>query len=93
MPKEIVTLEDLAKFKSELLLGIKEILDTRQDPDTPKYLRTSDVRKILGLSASTIQSLRNNGKLPFVKVQGTIYYKPGDNNELFSSMGNKGINS
>jgi len=85
MAKEIITLEDLIKFKQELLLGIKEILKEKQSNSFKKYLRTSDVIKILGISASSVQTLRNKGILPFTKIQGTIYYKFEDIEELFNS--------
>jgi hypothetical protein len=85
MSKEIITVEDLIKFKHELLSEIKEILGDKHGNSFPKYLKTSDIKKILGLSSSSIQTLRNKGILPFTKIRGTIYYELKDIEKLFAA--------
>ena len=73
MPAHIVTTEDLMIFKQELLDELKEVL--AQSTSQPKrYLRSSEVRKMLTLSPGTLQNLRINGTLPYSKVGGVIFY-------------------
>lgn len=75
MIANVITLEDLEKLKREILDEIQNLFFSRQ-PVTPvrKWLRSTELRKILGLSPGTLQNLRLNGTLPFSKVQGVIYY-------------------
>lgn len=46
--------------------------------DFPELLRTSDVKHLLKVGESTLVGLRNNGKLPFTMVGGSIYYLKKD---------------
>jgi len=62
---QLVTVGDLEDFKTDLLLAIKHLL-------------TYEVKKLLGISEGTLQSLRNNGTLPFSKVGNIIYYSQED---------------
>ncbi len=80
MPAQIITPEDLQAFKQELLGEIKKILRT-QSPGTTgsrKWLKSGEVRRLLGISPGTLQNLRLNGTLPFSKVGGVIYYNEDD---------------
>lgn len=75
MPAHIVTTEDLMDFKRELLEEIKAIV--REDAAKAKakhWLRSAEVRKMLGVSPGTLQNLRINGTLPYSKVGGIVYY-------------------
>ncbi len=74
MAVEIITKEDLKNFKSELVQELKELFSAA--PDTQKqWLKSPEVRKLLGISAGTLQHLRVIGTLPYTKIGGTIYYK------------------
>ena len=73
MPAHIVTTEDLIVFKEELLDEIKAIFAQRNQPPK-RYLRSAEVRKLLGISPGTLQNLRINGTIPFSKVGGVLYY-------------------
>ena len=59
---------------------IRQILSTTERNQV-EYLRSSDVMKMLNVSASTLQNLRNSG-LPYSKVNGTCFYKYSDLIEL-----------
>jgi hypothetical protein len=74
MSVKILTLEDLEKFKRELLDEIESLLKNSNDPSPRKWLRSPDVRRLLSISPGTLQNLRVNGTLPFTKIGGTIYY-------------------
>lgn len=81
MPVEIITREDLANFKKELLQDLKTII-SESKPQEKKWIKGADVRKIMSISYGTLQTLRINGTLPFTKVGGIIYYKLTDIEKL-----------
>ncbi len=59
MSVEVVTREDLQAFRLELINDIKELL--LPQPDTSKkWLRSTEVRKQLSISAGTLQKLPGN---------------------------------
>jgi hypothetical protein len=77
MAAQIITTEDLYIFKQELLQELKDIivnLPTQQK----KWLKSPEVRKMLGISPGTLQNLRINGTLPYTKVGGVVYYAYDD---------------
>lgn len=81
MAVEILTKEDLYSFKEELLTEMKAIL-TAQPYTNKKWLRSSEVRKMLNISPGTLQNMRINGTLPYTKVGGVMYYS----NEVITKM-------
>lgn len=70
---EMITKEDLLEFKSELLKDLVKELSEKVVP-TKKWLKTDEVRKLLGVSAGTLQSLRISGTLTYTKLGGILYY-------------------
>lgn len=74
MPTEIVTPDDLKKFKIELLNELKKLMNEQQSQPTKKWLRSGEVRKLLGISAGTLQNMRTNRTLPFTKLGGVMFY-------------------
>lgn len=73
MAVEIITREDLAAFKAELLSDLKNLLS--ESSDTPKkWLRSREVMKMLQISPGTLQNYRINGTLHYTKFGSTIYY-------------------
>lgn len=74
MAATIITTEDLWEFKMELLEEIKKILSVSTEPKIKKWLKSGEVREMLGISAGTLQNLRVNGTLPYTKVGGVIFY-------------------
>jgi len=61
------------------LIGeIKALLSERQNQIVRKWLKSSEVRKLLPVSAGTLQNLRVNGTLPFTKIGGVIFYDHDD---------------
>ncbi len=77
MAIEIITKEDLQAFKIDLLKDIKEVLESSGKLEQKKWLKSPEVRKLLGISPGTLQNLRVNGTLPFSKV-GSLFYYPYD---------------
>ncbi|MCH7411518.1 helix-turn-helix domain-containing protein [Belliella sp. DSM 111904] len=78
MAVEIITQEDLDKFRRELLEDIKRLLKIISGQPTKKWLKSFEVRKLLGISPGTLQNLRVNGTLPYTKVGGVLYYDQDD---------------
>jgi hypothetical protein len=86
---EIITKEDLRQFKAELLDDIKELLRKPKAIESNKeWLKSYEVREILKISPSTLQTLRINGSLPYSKVGGLLYYQNEDIKHLLE--GNHG---
>ena len=74
MAAKIITPEDLDEFKEELLVSIRELIGKPSKATAKKWLKSPEVRKLLGLSTGTLQNLRINGTLPYTKMGGVIYY-------------------
>jgi hypothetical protein len=73
MTVNIVTSEDLQNFKKELLAELASFMDAR--PAVPvKWLKSYQVKELLGLSSATLQTLRINGTLSYTKIGGLIFY-------------------
>lgn len=74
MAATIITTEDLREFKMELLDDIKKIISNQSGHGSKKWLKSPEVRELLGISPGTMQNLRINGTLPYTKIGGVIYY-------------------
>ncbi len=72
MSIEVITKDDLQFFRMQLINDLKELLSIKQEANK-KWLRSSEVRKMLQISPGTLQTLRVNGKLTPSKI-GSIYY-------------------
>lgn len=79
MATEILTLEDLQVFKKEILQEMKSLFEGKSNGNTKKWLKSIEVREMLGISPGTLQNLRINGTLPYSKMGGMIFY---DNDEI-----------
>jgi len=86
MAMEIITNEDLNRFKVELFEKLKVMLDEHLKPHTSKkWLKTTEVLRMLKISPSTLQTLRLNGTLPYTKIGCTLYYDSQDINQILAS--------
>ena len=74
MPSEIITTDDLREFKTELLTEFKKLLKEHHGQPAKKWLKSYEVRKLLGISPGTLQNLRVNGTLPYTKIGGNMFY-------------------
>jgi len=83
MAAEIITKEDLQEFGKNLLNQIRGLLG--QSAEEPKkWLKTYQVKNLLKISDNTLQTLRDNGTLPFTKIGGILYYNNEDINKMLS---------
>lgn len=71
MALQVLTADDLEKFRVQLLSDIEKLL-TKKQPK--KWLKTAEVMEMLGISEVTLQTLRNRGQIPFRKLGGICYY-------------------
>ncbi len=79
MKIEILTKEDLTTLKTELLEEIRLMLKNKGAGGLQKeWLKSYEVRKMLGISPGTLQQMRVNGSLEFTQVGGLMYYKHDD---------------
>jgi uncharacterized membrane-anchored protein YjiN (DUF445 family) len=77
MPTQIVTTEDLYHLKMELLEEFHKIF-SKDVHNSKKWLHSAEVRKMLGISAATLQTLRINGTIPYSIVGTLIFYRHDD---------------
>ena len=84
---EIVTKEDLRQFGLILIDEIqgifKEMNGTQKESFEPEWLKSKTVRKLLDISAGSVQNLRTTPKVRFKKVLGSYYYNKEDLQKLF----------
>ena len=76
--EQLITVEDLEAFRNELLQDIKKLLEGLSGQANKKWLKSSEVKKMLGVSPGTLQNLRINGMLPYSKIGGIIFYRYED---------------
>ncbi len=85
MNVELVTRDDLRRLE-DLLKEIKQIVQPGQS-QPKKWLKSSEVRKMLNISPGTLQNLRINGTLRFTKMGSIMYYKLEDINKILEENG------
>lgn len=77
----ILTKADLDQFKQDVINEIKSLLQNSKQ-EKARWLKNAEVKQMLKMSHSTLQSLRANGTLTYTKVGGTIYYDAEEINKL-----------
>jgi hypothetical protein len=87
---EIVSIE---KKAFEMIMSRFEILATKvqtlyhkfDDKKLNKWHDNQDVCLMLRISPRTLQTLRDNGTLPYTQINRKIYYKPEDVQNVIKS--------
>ncbi|GGC46501.1 hypothetical protein GCM10011386_43450 [Parapedobacter defluvii] len=91
MEIDIVTREDLRQFKREMLDEFKQIIGNREKDNLGReWLKSAEVRKLLGVSPGTLQNLRAGGTLPYRKVGGSMYYHREDIRKMMEGGNDNG---
>jgi hypothetical protein len=80
---DLITREDLNEFRNLLLNDLKQLIQP-QSRQVKQWLKSYEVRKLLNISAGTLQNLRINGTLAFTKIGGLMYYKYSDIEKLLN---------
>jgi hypothetical protein len=78
MSVQILTREDLQQFKTELFSELKELLSNTTPAAQKKWLKSYEVREMLGISRGTLQNMRQNGTLQATPVGGLMFYDYDD---------------
>jgi hypothetical protein len=81
MAVELITKDDLLKFKQDLFTELKQILQGHTS-EQKQWLKSYEVREMLGISRGTLQTLRTNGTLTATKIGGLMFYSYDDINKL-----------
>ncbi len=82
MNLNILTVDDLEKFKKELLIEIRHIIEPQINQS--EWLKSKEVCEMLKISASTLQNLRISGQIKYKKIMGTLYYNSKEIIEMLS---------
>ena len=69
-----VTIDDLILFQLQLLGEIRKIIKESMGEPCKRWLRTEEVKELLGISTTTLSVIKSNGTLPFTKIGGTVYF-------------------
>ena len=77
MAAEIITKEDLQAFGEHLLNQMKALIGGSAE-EPRKFLKSYQVKNLLKISNNTLQTLRDNGTIPFTKIGGILYYSYED---------------
>lgn len=91
MKVELITREDLESFKRELLEEIRRYSPyIRKSGKEPKeWLKSYEVRKLMGISPGTLQNLRVNGTLPYTKIGGLMFYRYDDVSKMMGGVNSR----
>lgn len=83
MGLQVLTADDLDKFRQQLLTDIEKLLNIKRPK---KWLKTNEVMEMLGMSEVTLQTLRNKKQIPFKKLGGTVYYNAEELDEFLTDL-------
>lgn len=72
--QELATKQDLEALKTDLLKEFAAILSSGE-AKTKEWVRSKEVRQLLGISTGTLQNLRIKRLLNPNKVEGVYYYR------------------
>lgn len=82
----LVTLGDLADFKAELLQDLKVMNKEQASASNKQWLKSHEVRKLLGISPGTLQTLRDNRTLPFTRIGNVMFYNIDDIDKMMTKF-------
>jgi hypothetical protein len=71
---QLVTLDDLEKFRVMLMMDIKKMLEGHIGKTPKRWLKSFEVRQMLKISPGTLHTLRSTGKIPYTRIGGLIFY-------------------
>lgn len=73
-----LTLREFEKLKTELISEISRLVGAAAKFKSRKWLKSYEVKELLGISSGKLQNLRLNGTLPFTKIGGVLLYDQDD---------------
>ncbi|SFT47764.1 Helix-turn-helix domain-containing protein [Lishizhenia tianjinensis] len=94
MAATIITLEDLTQFKQEIIEEMRALVahqsflpveEPEPKKEEKKLIKSHQVQRLLGISPGTLQTLRNNGTIPYSKIGGILFYDKAEIMNLIES--------
>lgn len=82
MSEIMTTLDNLVSEVQELKKEINKVLSNQNFDLKKNWIDNQDVMFALNISKRTLQNMRDAGTLPYSKVNGKIYYKVSDLEDL-----------
>lgn len=82
---QLITVQDLIDFKQQLISDIKKLLHEQSGKPGHQWLKAFEIKKMLRLSESKLQYLRDKGMIPFKKLGGITYYNSEEIEKLMAS--------
>lgn len=82
---QLITVQDLVDFKQQLIGDIKKLLREQGGQSGQQWLKAFEIKKMLRLSESKLQKLRDKGIIPFKKLGGVTYYNVEEIQSLMNS--------
>ncbi len=76
---------ELSSAIKEMKAQVLILKQTRTEKFKQEWIDGQDVIDALNISKRTLQSLRDNGTLPYSRVNGKFYYKVADLEQLLES--------
>ena len=77
MQLDLITKQDLQTLRLQIVEDLRTILKSKIE-NQAKWLKSSEVRKMLKISPGTLQNLRISGELNPSKIGGSFYYRLED---------------
>lgn len=82
---EQVTKDDLRQFSLMIIDEIRKLKPEIKKDDDVEWLKSRAAKKLLSMSAGSLQNLRIAGQVRFKKVLGSYYYNKADLLRLFTN--------
>ena len=80
---------EIQEFRKQILQDLIDFFSI-EIPAENRWIKTAEVKKILGCSVTTIHNYKNAGILSYTKIGGTIYYDKEGVLDLLNSKRNFG---
>ena len=86
MAEKIMTTTDFIEFEKKLIKHIDNLIIKSNDGRTRHWLKTKDVRKLLGnISAGKLQEMRIKGIISYSRIDGMLLYEYKDIEKLLDN--------
>jgi hypothetical protein len=90
---EPITKDDLRQWGMMIMHNMEKMLDQKLKTNTnnehQEWLRSRAVRRLMDISAATLQNIRIKGQIRYKKIMGSYYYNKTDLLKLFTQDGKK----
>ena len=91
---EVITIEkrtfdEMSEKFDRFVNRVEEICRQSGDKGMGEWLDNQDVCRMLNISPRTLQTLRDNGRLAYSRINYKIYYKPQDVRRLLPVVEDK----